>query len=66
MNFHFHESPRRTQTDATNAIEGHKCSNPSLSNSNKATNAYGGIREEEQMRRITKNSKIYIHKVSLT
>ena len=28
----------------------HKCSNPSLSNSNKATNAYGGIREEEQRR----------------
>ena len=25
-----------------------KCSSPSLSNSNKATNAYGGIREEEQ------------------
>ena len=30
----------------------------SLSNSNKATNAYGGIREEEQWRRNTKNSKI--------
>jgi hypothetical protein len=25
-----------------------KCSSPSLSNSNKATNAYGGIREEKQ------------------
>jgi len=36
----------------------HKCSNPSLPNSNKATNANGGIREEEQRRRITKNSKI--------
>jgi hypothetical protein len=28
----------------------HKCSNPSLSNYNKATNAYGGIREEEKRR----------------
>jgi hypothetical protein len=35
-----------------------KCSNPSLSNSNKATNAYGGIREKEQRRKSTKNSKI--------
>jgi hypothetical protein len=26
----------------------HKCSNPSLSNSNKENNAYGGRREEEQ------------------
>ena len=42
-----------------------KCSNPSLSNSNKATNAYGGIREEEQ-RRNTKNSKIQIYQVPLT
>ena len=39
----------------------HKCSNPSLSNSNKETNAYGGIREEEQRRRNTKNSKIKIY-----
>ena len=31
--------------------------NPSLSNSTKATKAYGGIREEEQGRRFTKNSK---------
>ena len=30
--------------------------NPSLSNSTKATKAYGGIREEEQ-RKFTKNSK---------
>jgi hypothetical protein len=36
----------------------HKCSNPSISNSNKATNAYRGIREEEQRRRITKPYKI--------
>jgi hypothetical protein len=31
--------------------------NPSLSNSTKATKAYGGIREKEQ-RKFTKNSKI--------
>ena len=30
---------------------------PSLSNSTKATKAYGGIKEEEQRRRFTKNSK---------
>jgi hypothetical protein len=28
-----------------------RCSSPSLSNSNKATKAIGGIREEEQIRR---------------
>ena len=38
-----------------------KCSSSSLSNSNKATNAYGGIREEEQGRRNTKNSQIKIY-----
>ena len=38
-----------------------KCSSSSLSNSNTATNANGGIREEEQGRRNTKNSKIKIY-----
>src|SRR3954463_10236674 len=33
-------------------------SNPFLPNSTKATNAYGGIREEEQWRKSTKDSKI--------
>ena len=31
-----------------------KCSSPSLPNSTKATKAYGGIREEEQKRKTTK------------
>jgi hypothetical protein len=35
-----------------------RCSNPSLSNSNKAIKVVGGIREEEQNRKSTKNSKI--------
>jgi len=35
-----------------------RCSNPSLPNSTKATKAYGGIREEEQWRKSTKDSKI--------
>jgi hypothetical protein len=36
-----------------------RCSSPSLSNSNKATKAIGGIREEEQIRGGTPNvSKI--------
>ena len=34
-----------------------KWSSPSLPNSNKATNAYGGIREEEQRGEPQKNSK---------
>ena len=37
-----------------------KCSSPSLSNSNKATNAYGGIREEEP--RNHKGDKFYTPK----
>ena len=44
------ESPRRTQTYAPNAR-----ASPSLPNSNKATKAIGGIREEEHKRR-TQNS----------
>ena len=36
----------------------HKCSNPSLSNFNKVTNAYGGIRDEEQGRTQQMNHKI--------
>src|SRR3954469_7958554 len=44
------ESPRRTQTYAPNAR-----TSPSLPNSNKATKAIWGIREEEQKRR-TQNS----------
>ena len=35
-----------------------RCSNPSLPNSTKATKSYGGIREEEQWRKSTKDSKI--------
>ena len=35
-----------------------RCSNPSLPNSTKATKDYGGIREEEQWRKSTKDSKI--------
>ena len=47
--FNFHESSWRAQTDATMQWQEHtKCSSSSLSNSNKATDAYGGIREEEQ------------------
>jgi hypothetical protein len=49
---HFHVSPWRTQTYAPNAM-----ARTPLSNSNKATKAIGGIREEEQ-RKSTKNSKI--------
>ena len=57
--FNFHESSWRAQTDAQKQWQEHKkCSNPSLPNSTKATKAYGGIREEEQWRKSTKDSKI--------
>ena len=46
--FNFHESSWRAHRCTKCKRQEHKCSNPSLSNSNKATNAYGGIREEEQ------------------
>ena len=59
--FNFHESSWRAHRCTKCKRQEHKCSNPSLSNSNKATNAYGGIREEEQWRRNTKNSKIKIY-----
>ena len=56
-NFHLHVSPRRSQTDAPNAMARtpQRCTDPSLSNSNKATKAIGGIGEEEQEGR-TQNS----------
>ena len=59
--FNFHESSWRAHRCTKCKRQEHKCSNPSLSNSNKATNAYGGIREEEQWRRNIKNSKIKIY-----
>ena len=46
--FNFHESSWRAHRCTKCKRQEHKCSNPSLSNSNKATNSYGGIREEEQ------------------
>ena len=50
LNFNFHVSPWRTQTDATDAMgkNTRSAQNPSLSNPTKATNAIGGRREEEQ------------------
>ena len=59
--FNFHESSWRAHRCTKCKRQEHKCSSPPLSNSNKATNAYGGIREEEQWRRNTKNSKIKIN-----
>ena len=56
-NFHFHESSWRAHWCTKCKRQEHKCSNPPLSNSNKATNAYGGIREEEQRGEPHKNSK---------
>ena len=47
--FNFHESSWRAHRCTKCKRQEHKCSNPSLSNSNKATNAYGGIREEEEI-----------------
>ena len=55
--FNFHESSWRAHRCTKCKRQEHKCSNPSLSNSNKATNAYGGIREEEQRGEPLKNSK---------
>ena len=50
LNFDFHVSLWRTQTDATDAMgkNTRSAQNPSLSNPTKATNAIGGRREEEQ------------------
>ena len=52
LNFDFHVSPWRTQTDATDAMgkNTRSAQNPSLSNPTKATNAIGGRREEDQGR----------------
>ena len=58
QDFNFHESSWRAHRCTKCKRQEHKCSSSPLSNSNKATNAYGGIREEEQWRRNTKNSKI--------
>ena len=44
----FHESSWRAHRCTKCKRQEHKCLSPPLSNSNKATNAYGGIREEEQ------------------
>ena len=55
--FNFHESSWRAHRCTKCTRQEHKCSNPPLSNSNKVTNAYGGIREEEQRGEPHKNSK---------
>ena len=55
--FNFHESSCRAHRCTKCKRQEHKCSNPPLSNSNKTTNAYGGIREEEQRGEPHKNSK---------
>ena len=55
--FNFHESSWRAHRCTKCKRQEHKCSSPPLSNSNKATNAYGGIREEEQRGEPLKNSK---------
>ena len=57
QDFNFHESSWRAHRCTKCKRQEHKCSSPPLSNSNKATNAYGGIREEEQRGEPHKNSK---------